>query len=194
MIALTSPLSGAGNDKNRRRTRSDNPWKTGDAWGFPFEEARNAIACRRGDDPKSRLADKNFLLGRATIAAGQSELLTRSNLRELEQVVKYTSQLPGQRNVIFVSPGFLLEERPVSIRAGHRSGVAFTGGHQFAQPKRAAQSGARWTHPCHTFHGAGGVSVELCIAWTKTGRCLQGMYWHRLLKVPAANSFTTTTI
>ena len=89
----------------------NNPWNTGDAWGLAFEEGRqrNCLPARP-TDPKSRLADKNFLLGRATITAGQSELLTRSNLRELEQVVKYTSQMPGQRNVIFVSPGFLLEE------------------------------------------------------------------------------------
>ena len=41
---------------------------------------------------------------------GQAEILTRSNLRELEEVVKYTAQMPGQRTVIFGSPGFLLQD------------------------------------------------------------------------------------
>jgi VWFA-related protein len=82
----------------------DNPWRTGDAWGLAFQEAsaRDCLPSR------NKLANKNFLLGRASTVVGQAEILTRSNLRELEQVVKYTSQMPGQRTVIFGSPGFLL--------------------------------------------------------------------------------------
>ena len=40
---------------------------------------------------------------------GQTEILAQSNLRELEEVVKYTAKMPGQRTVIFGSPGFLLQ-------------------------------------------------------------------------------------
>ncbi len=92
-----------------------NPWNTGDAWGLAFDEAsqrdclptldRNFQSMR----PEARLATKNFLIGRASTVVGQTEILARSNLAELEQVVKYTAQMPGQRIVIFGSPGFLLE-------------------------------------------------------------------------------------
>jgi VWFA-related protein len=37
----------------------------------------------------------------------QAEILARTNLQELEQVVKYISQKPGERSIILVSPGFL---------------------------------------------------------------------------------------
>ena len=58
----------------------------------------------------SPVANKNYLLGKASTVAGQAEILTRSNLRELEEVVKYTAQMPGQRIVILGSPGFLLQD------------------------------------------------------------------------------------
>ena len=83
-----------------------NPWNTGDAWGLAFEEAAQRD-CLPSLNP---IANKNFLLNRASTVVGQAEILTRSNLRELEQVVKYTSQMPGQRTVVFGSPGFLLQD------------------------------------------------------------------------------------
>jgi VWFA-related protein len=87
-----------------------NPWVTGDAWGLAFDEAqrRNCLPCPSGCPPAALIANKDYLLNRATTVAGQAEILTHSNLRELEQVVKYTSQMPGQRTVILGSPGFLL--------------------------------------------------------------------------------------
>ena len=84
----------------------NNPSNTGDAWGLAFEEA----AARDCLPSLNKLANKNFLLGRAITVSGQAEILTRSNLRELEQVVKYTAQMPGARTVILGSPGFLLED------------------------------------------------------------------------------------
>jgi hypothetical protein len=60
--------------------------------------------------PQARIAIKDFLLGRASTIVGQTEILARSNLRELEEVVKYTSRMPGQRTVILGSPGFLLQD------------------------------------------------------------------------------------
>jgi VWFA-related protein len=90
--------------KTQGRLDLNNPWSTSDAWGLAYEEAA-ARDCLPSGAP---IANKNFLLGRATTVAGQAEILTRSNLRELEQVVKYTAQMPGQRTVILGSPGFLL--------------------------------------------------------------------------------------
>ncbi len=88
----------------------DNPWITGDAWGLAFDEAvrRNCLPCTAGCSTAARIANKDYLLNRATTVDGQAEILRRSNLGELEQVVKYTSQMPGQRTVILGSPGFLL--------------------------------------------------------------------------------------
>ncbi len=171
----------------------DNPWITGDAWGLAFQEAaaRGCLPSRQSSN--GPFANKNFLLNRATTVAGQAEILTRSNLRELEQVVKYTSQMPGQRTVILGSPGFLLGD-----------GTSFNWNGSSTRrcvyrwsSVRSIQEGwwsscARWTHPSNTFRREG-PQQERCTAWTKTGRCSQGMYWHRLRKVPAANSFTTTT-
>ncbi len=76
------------------------------AWGLAYQEiiARNCVPSFHP------LAIKNFLLGQAFKVVGQAEILTRSNLRELEEVVKYTAQMPGQRTVIFGSPGFLLQD------------------------------------------------------------------------------------
>jgi VWFA-related protein len=92
--------------KTAGRLDLNNPWNTSDAWGLAFAEA-GARDCLPSDVP---IANMNFLLGRASTVVGQAEILRRSNLRELEQVVKYTSQMPGQRTVILGSPGFLLED------------------------------------------------------------------------------------
>ncbi len=90
--------------KTQGRLDLNNPWNTSDAWGLAFQEA-----AARDCLPSSRpIANMNFLLGRASTVAGQAEILRRSNLRELEQVVKYTAQMPGQRTVILGSPGFVL--------------------------------------------------------------------------------------
>ncbi len=90
----------------------NNPWNTGDAWGLAWHEGleRDCLPCTISCTPQALIADKNFLLGRAFTVVGQAEILARSNLQELEQVVKYTSQMPGQRTVIFGSPGFLLAD------------------------------------------------------------------------------------
>ena len=92
--------------KTAGRLDLQNPWNTGDAWGLAFYEASQRD-CLPSLVP---IANKNFLLGRAFTVVGQAEILTRSNLQELEEVVKYTSQMPGQRTVILGSPGFLLQE------------------------------------------------------------------------------------
>ena len=95
----------------------NNPWNTGDAWGLAFEEMteRDCLPSLDRDfrsmPPQVKIATKSYLLGKASAVAGQAEILTSSNLRELEEVVKYTARMPGQRTVIFGSPGFLLEDQ-----------------------------------------------------------------------------------
>ena len=91
--------------KTAGRLDLKNPWNTGDAWGLAYEEAAAGDCLLYVP-----VADRNHLLGRANTVAGQAEILTRSNLRELEEVVKYTAQMPGQRTVILGSPGFLLQD------------------------------------------------------------------------------------
>ncbi len=94
----------------------ENPWNTGDAWGLAFEEMskRDCLPTLDRDfqhmPPQARLTTKNFLLGRASAIVGQTEMLAQSNLRELEEVVKYTAKMPGQRTVILGSSGFLLQD------------------------------------------------------------------------------------
>jgi VWFA-related protein len=51
----------------------------------------------------------------ATGIVNQAEILARSNLQQIEQVVKYVSQMPGQRVVILVSPGFLTQGDQLSL-------------------------------------------------------------------------------
>jgi VWFA-related protein len=51
----------------------------------------------------------------ATSIVNQAEILGRSNLQQIEQVVKYVSQMPGQRVVILVSPGFLTQGDQLSL-------------------------------------------------------------------------------
>ena len=76
------------------------------AWGLAYQEilARNCVPSFHP------LAIKNFLLGQALKVVGQAEVLARSNLQQLDKVVKYTAQMPGQRTVILGSPGFLLQD------------------------------------------------------------------------------------
>ena len=45
----------------------------------------------------------------------QARNQTRVNLQQLEQVVKYCAQMPGQRTVILVSPGFLSQSEQLQL-------------------------------------------------------------------------------
>jgi VWFA-related protein len=76
------------------------------AWGLAYQEiiARNCVPSFHP------LAIKNFLLGQAFKVVGQAEVLARFNLQQLDEVVKYTAHMPGQRTVILGSPGFLLQD------------------------------------------------------------------------------------
>ena len=53
--------------------------------------------------------------GLAQNIVNQSQIQARTNLQQLEQVVHYTSQMPGQRTVILVSPGFLSQSEQYQL-------------------------------------------------------------------------------
>ena len=152
----------------------------------------NAIACHRF----IRLPLRTSFWVKRSRLLGQAEILTRSNLRELEEVVKYTAQMPGQRIVILGSPGFLLQddnqfqlERIIDQALRLQVVISSLDPRGLAVLVRQMDASL-----VYNFRGQTEGQVELCIAWTKTGKCSQRMYWHRLRKAPAANSFTTTTI
>ncbi len=53
------------------------------------------------------------ILGLARRIVAQSQMQSRSNLQELDQVVTYLSQMPGQRTIILVTSGLLSQsEQP----------------------------------------------------------------------------------
>lgn len=56
---------------------------------------------------QERQATIRFIGMLARSVADRAAMLARANLQELDQLVKYISQMPGQRNVILISPGFL---------------------------------------------------------------------------------------
>lgn len=45
----------------------------------------------------------------------QAQTLTRANLQQFEQVVKYVAQMPGERSIVLVSPGFLSENEQFAV-------------------------------------------------------------------------------
>ncbi len=106
-------------------TQQENP-DYSDAWKTALDEAvtrchmMNPAAggqaaqaeVPKGGSDSSSLADStlaNTIRSMARNIVFQAEIQARSNLLQLERVVDYISQMPGQRTVIFVSPGFLSE-------------------------------------------------------------------------------------
>ena len=163
---------------------------------WPGTRPRGATACHARQVAQQRLVSPTRItfLNRATTVGGSGwKCSTRSNLRELEQVVKYTSQMPGQRTVISGSPGFLLGDDQFQLERivdrALRLQVVISSLDPRGLPMVVRQGDAS-----RTYVPVGGASGGACIAWTKTGKCSQETYWHRLRKVRAANSFTTTTI
>jgi VWFA-related protein len=56
------------------------------------------------------------ILSRARGVVLQNQNLVRSNLQQLDRVVQRLSQMPGQRNVLLASPGFLTQEGPIQFQ------------------------------------------------------------------------------
>jgi VWFA-related protein len=72
-----------------------------DAWQIALDQAKNDPRCIGVGEPATYIAR----LARRVIEQALAQ--ARANLQALDQVVKYVSQMPGQRTVLLVSPGFL---------------------------------------------------------------------------------------
>jgi VWFA-related protein len=76
-----------------------------DAWQIAIDEAKNDPKCGRVPRDPRELGIYIATLARRVIEQALTQV--RANLQALGQVVKYVSQMPGQRVVLLVSPGFL---------------------------------------------------------------------------------------
>ena len=76
-----------------------------DAWQIAIDQANNDPKCVRV--PKGPHEPELYIANLARRVIEQALTQSRANLQKLDQVVKYVSQMPGQRTVLLVSPGFL---------------------------------------------------------------------------------------
>jgi VWFA-related protein len=76
-----------------------------DAWVIAIDQALNDPKCVRV--PKGPHEPELYIANLARTVIEQALTQSRANLQKLDQVVKYVSQMPGQRTVLLVSPGFL---------------------------------------------------------------------------------------
>lgn len=77
-----------------------------DAWQTAIDQALNDQKCvqvprRQPGEPQRFIA----VMAREVMERAQAQ--ARANLQELDKVVNYLSQMPGQRAVVLISPGFL---------------------------------------------------------------------------------------
>jgi VWFA-related protein len=103
-----------------------------DAWKLAIDEAGHCQGSSQPLMPSSAespspasikgggaSADQQFILSTVLQVAwnvtNQVEVLARSNLRQIEQVVQYISKMPGSRSVILISPGFLAKGDQVTL-------------------------------------------------------------------------------
>jgi VWFA-related protein len=102
-------------------TRQENP-EYSDAWQVALDEARTVCGMnvpsfggqasespKDGTESSSQVYDPlvGLIRSLARNVAFQSEIMARSDLLGLERVVNHISRMPGQRTIIFLSPGFL---------------------------------------------------------------------------------------
>ena len=57
--------------------------------------------------PKGPHEPELYIANLARTVIEQALTQSRANLQKLDQVVKYVAQMPGQRTILLVSPGFL---------------------------------------------------------------------------------------
>jgi VWFA-related protein len=75
--------------------------------------AQQAEAQAPGSRADSQLVDMIRMTARKIVF--QVETQARSNFQQLDQVVKYISQMPGRRTVVLVSPGFLSQSEQYEL-------------------------------------------------------------------------------
>ena len=76
-----------------------------DAWQIAIDQAKNDPKC--GRVPRDPHELEIYIATSARNVIEQTLGQVRADLQSLGQVVKYVSQMPGQRTVLLVSPGFL---------------------------------------------------------------------------------------
>ena len=76
-----------------------------DAWQIAIDQAENDPKCVRV--PKGPHQPELYIANLARTVIEQALTQSRASLQKLDQVVKYVAQMPGQRTVLLVSPGFL---------------------------------------------------------------------------------------
>lgn len=66
-----------------------------------------AVQCAFNGDETQRAAAQAMALGEAGVVLGREDSSTEYALRHMEEVMRRLSSMPGQRIMVFVSPGFL---------------------------------------------------------------------------------------
>jgi len=79
------------------------------------EVVENVIHCRYNDDRRYLTQATQEAMGDAVRVLNSGETQTEASLRGLEQLVRRVGVLPGQRNIIMVSPGFFTELEKTQI-------------------------------------------------------------------------------
>lgn len=90
---------------------------TTDAWKAAIDEVMGR--CPPPPPPRgvpaTALPIYDMIRMRAQQVVDQAQILARWNLQQLERVVSYIAQFPGQRTVVVVSPGFLSESEQAQL-------------------------------------------------------------------------------
>jgi|SRR5437870_844375 len=73
------------------------------------------LECRYQNDPRQQERARQDAESEAVRVLTQDESQSEYSFRELEQLVRRMGTLPGQRDVVFVSPGFLTETQKYTI-------------------------------------------------------------------------------
>ena len=68
-----------------------------------------------GPGTGSGAIDTSLILNLARNIVNQGQILARANLQALQEVVKNISQMPGERTVILVSPGFIFQNGMLQV-------------------------------------------------------------------------------
>jgi VWFA-related protein len=91
-----------------------------DAWQMAIGEANGR--CKMVDPNQNSDAElqgdtqlENMIRMMARNVLFQAQIQARSNLQQLDRLVTYVSQMPGQRTVILVSPGFLSQSEQYEV-------------------------------------------------------------------------------
>ena len=88
-----------------------------DAWKAAIDEVKTRCQLPQPSSGSRQSISPiyNLIRMQARQVLEQAQVLARSNVRLLEQVVDYLAQFPGQRTVVLVSPGFLSESEQAQL-------------------------------------------------------------------------------